>query len=34
MTRRIPPPCLAALIRAIEARWNVTLAKDETPCSK
>jgi len=26
MKRRTPPPCLADLIRAIEARWNVTLA--------
>ena len=30
MTRRTPPPCLIALIRAIEARYGVTLAKEET----
>jgi hypothetical protein len=30
MTTRTPPPCLIALIRAIEARYRVTLAKDET----
>lgn len=30
MTRRTPPPCIAELVRAIEARWNVTLAKEET----
>lgn len=30
MTTRKPPPCLIALIRAIEARYSVTLAKDET----
>jgi hypothetical protein len=30
MTTRNPPPTLIALIRAIEARYSVTLAKDET----
>lgn len=25
-----PPPCLHYLISSIEARYNVTLAKDET----
>ncbi len=30
MTLRTPPPALLALIRAIEARHNVTLAKDAT----
>jgi hypothetical protein len=30
MTLRPAPPTLIALIRAIEARYHVTLAKDET----
>lgn len=25
-----PPPCLVDLIRSLEARYHVTLAKDET----
>ena len=32
MTLKTPPPALQDLIRALEARHNVTLAKDVTPC--